>query len=478
MPKKVPRKRATPLREDLSRPPRRKKGVTQRPPQIEQKKSVKKAAKKTKPRVNPSDVIHSAMTQAIARKKLDISSLSLTEASIPRVGIELPSLCLELFLSNQVLPLSQMYFIGGEEGTMKSGLIAEISRWFIDYGGGVSHIVENESKKSPDWFASIAGYDNPFLKLSETKSFDEAQVVLTTALKSIHKKMTEGAKAFGKTFPVALALDSIVGNATEKEKQKLSADGKVGRNFPLVPLLATFFLPAIMPELHGFPISMFVITHLNITKDETNPNIVLKRMKGGNEWMFRSSHVWTTRKAGGNKGILKSPKYEGRKIRLDAMKNSDATTDARHLVFDLKWADVLYQEKKTGRKFTRQKTVFDWDTATARMLSAPGSYGLPLRIQEAIKDVLPITYYEADNVVACDYFGLKKADGVNPRKFCKLLKSDPKKLKEFRLSTSIKEGMAMKAPADFDDLTKQSKETALARSDNSSFEMVRDVDFD
>src|SRR5690349_9951518 len=74
------------------------------------------------------------------------------------IGLPLPSIALEWVLANSVIPLSQMIQIVGLPGSCKSALVYEIFRWFNLYGG-ISILVENETKFSLDLLNSILEFD-------------------------------------------------------------------------------------------------------------------------------------------------------------------------------------------------------------------------------------------------------------------------------------------------------------------------------
>jgi hypothetical protein len=186
------------------------------------------------------------------------------------VGIPLPSLAFEFLLANDVLPLSIIIQLVAKWGTGKSGLVAEMFRWFDDAGGMGFHM-ENETKFSPEWFESIMGtqcFDR--LTPQRATSIDDWQQRLTASIDAMKGAMdgTAADPGPGRTFPVMYSVDSIMGKLTAESQRKIAEEGFAGRGFPIEALAISRYLSSVPSWLDGWPFLLVLVNHLKVKQDD------------------------------------------------------------------------------------------------------------------------------------------------------------------------------------------------------------------
>src|SRR5690606_935286 len=134
----------------------------------------------------------------------------------------------------------------GIEGTFKSAFGFELGRLFFNMRGYL-HVIEHESKFSPNFCASIIGYQDELRRLSyviqEAKSQEEWQDFLTKGLEDTKKYMLS-ANGPGPTFPVLFDVDSLMGKLSNASQKKIAEDGFASRQYALEAMLIANYIRA------------------------------------------------------------------------------------------------------------------------------------------------------------------------------------------------------------------------------------------
>lgn len=279
------------------------------------------------------------------------------------VGIPLPSLAFEFLIANDVLPLSVTMQLVAKWGTGKSGLVAEMFRWF-DNAGGMGFHMENETKFSPEWFESIMGkecFDR--LTTQRCTSIDDWQRRLTASLDAMKDAMTGTAAepGPGRTFPVMFSVDSIMGKLSAESQAKIMAEGFASRGFPIEALAISRYMSSVPSWMDGWPFLLVLVNHLKEKQDENGNK--QRSTAGGVATNFLETFELEMRKT---KSKVEAAEFDGFQVDITCMKNSLGVT-GRTITTRVLWWEEPDPENPAEWK---QKTVWDWDWSTVRLLNS------------------------------------------------------------------------------------------------------------
>ena len=277
------------------------------------------------------------------------------------VGIPLPSLAFEFLLANDVLPLSIIIQLVAKWGTGKSGLVADMFRWFDDAGGMGFHM-ENETKFSPEWFESIMGtpcFDR--LTPQRCTSIDDWQQRTTASIDAMKAAM-EGTAADpgpGRTFPVMFSVDSIMGKLTAESQKKIAEEGFAGRGFPIEALAISRYLSSVPSWLDGWPFLLVLVNHLKEKQDEHGNK--QRATAGGVATNFLETFELEMKKT---KSKIACEAFDGFQVDIICQKNSLGVT-GRSITTRVLWWE---EPDPLDESQWKQKTVWDWDWSTVHLL--------------------------------------------------------------------------------------------------------------
>jgi len=277
------------------------------------------------------------------------------------VGIPLPSLAFEFLLANDVLPLSIIIQLVAKWGTGKSGLVAEMFRWFDDAGGMGFHM-ENETKFSPEWFESIMGtqcFDR--LTPQRATSIDDWQQRLTASIDAMKGAMdgTAADPGPGRTFPVMYSVDSIMGKLTAESQRKIAEEGFAGRGFPIEALAISRYLSSVPSWLDGWPFLLVLVNHLKVKQDDQGNKE--RSTAGGTATNFLETFELEMRKT---KQRIACEQFDGFQVDITCQKNSLGVTH-RSITTRVLWWE---EPDPANPAEWKQKTVWDWDWSTIHLL--------------------------------------------------------------------------------------------------------------
>lgn len=288
------------------------------------------------------------------------------------VGIPLPGLALRWLLDSSVLPLGRIIGLAGPPESQKSSLGYEIMRWIAERDGR-NFLLDCEGKISKELMTSIMGalgIDKTVINLCRT--VEETQTRFTQTFKQIQKLVPDRNLIF------SFLTDSISGVTTEKKADKiLDTDGYATQDYAREARAWTDFLMVAPGAIVGWPVAMVFVNHQK-DKPSTMPGLpATKTMPGGMALWFRAAiHLWVQRISGkAHKEHDSQYNQEARTIKLECGKNS-LGTEGRGIQVKFDW---------TYDAENRQISKFDWDWATARLLSEE------LSSNAAVKDLCPVT---------------------------------------------------------------------------------------
>ncbi len=316
----------------------------------------------TSPHQDPNaarDNMFAAITSA-AQEALGRSDISIGTAAEERlIGLPLPALCLRYLWQQTVFPLSRITQITGEEGSCKSALMSEILRWHCAHGGG-GYICENENKDNAEFRHSVLEWCPTYIQrchLIPTYSVEDWQDAISALLQAASTTM-DAPGGVGRTVPVFWGIDSLYGTATRGEIEKQAADGHASRGYAEAALLITKFMQAMPSRLRDYPFSLVATNHLKPSTDWQGRPI--KRVLGGKSVKFHESFEIEMQKAPTPDIDLLD--YGGIRLKMTLVKNTGGPSK-KSIGVDLLWWNEVGPDGQL-----RQRTLWDWDTASISLL--------------------------------------------------------------------------------------------------------------
>ena len=344
-----------------------------------------------------------------------------TEAQGNLIGLYLPALCLRVLLQSTTFPLSKLTQITGEEGSCKTSLLVEIMRWHMLYGGGADYI-ENENKDTPEMRNSLLRWDPKLLRrvyVTNTTSVEEWQDVMTSAMIEKQKQM-DAAGGPGRTIPLCIGIDSLMGTAPEAELDNIEKDGHAAKGYAIAAQLITRYTRGMPKLLKQWPFSIIGINHLKPGTDYMGRP--LPTVPGGKSVKFHEQLELEIHKG----GDIDLTDKGGIRLKIVARKNGMGPS-RRQIGVELLW----WREKSDQDGEWRQHSAFDWNTATIEFLlgleNAKNKKGL-------YKDLVAIHGIEAtskrDRKAFSKVLGIPKSDPQEWRIVAAELEKRPDILKE------------------------------------------------
>jgi RecA/RadA recombinase len=309
-------------------------------------------------------------------------------------GVEIPGFAMRYLLDMNVLPLSKLYGIAGSPMSQKSSFGFEVVRW-IQNAGGYGSLIEAEGKKySEDLIRSIIGeeaFDNRFA-VAPVQTIDEAQLALSAALSHYEATGT-------KTFLSALMLDSLTGVDTAAVGEKTIKQGHSSSNPASMARAWSDYFRFFSSQMSQHPFVFLVINHL---KDKINMGGMptygppQKTTPGGDSQLFHASvYLYLSRE---------SAKIEKRQYRYIGGEKTDCDENVASIkIFNRKSSlgvhgrsisvEFVWEHDSEGR----QKSYFDWDSATCKLLLELQDEKSSAFQYAKLKDLLDITEGKTGN---------------------------------------------------------------------------------
>ena len=436
------------------------KAVTNTPVKKAAKKTTKKSTKRTAEVSRPTakDLFELAPTKKFPVKAWQ-QGVAVGEQDMPDVGIAFPSLCWEMFVGHSVLPVSSCFALAGPTGAFKSHLVVEIARWILN-SGGYTLLAENENKYNKDMAKAIIGHKASDVYVYECASFSQVQQALIGSLKKVNKEQA-------KEPPLTLQIvDSIVGNATGSQQEKVQKEGQVERDYPSNALAAANFLPVYMPMLGNKPYIGLWVTHSKEEPKETAYQKPKITMKGGGTWEYRCRIAFILER------ITTKPKYADRvwKVGLKLTLKKDMADRGFSLPFAIIGRYIPITDESTGDVYSERVVKFCWHAATLNIWKDPEKYGYPVYYSEIVKDLTGFAEKSTgtDKGFIAPKIGVSKADVTrDPKIIMDALYADENLLNQLRAEMGIQKGIELSPELSFNQAMKQAKIIALRRAKRS-----------
>jgi len=330
------------------------------------------------------------------------SVLVLGEKEQLAVGIPFPSFILEYAFQLTCFPLGRIAQVVGVEGTMKSAFCFELARWFHEYGG-FAVLGEHESKLHMPWARSIIGWDvkRPFIgkKLDSVNEWQKFTLGTLNQFKDAMLGDKERA-GLGKVFPGIWLIDSVMGKGMEETQNKIVAAGFADRSFPAEALSITGFMRTLPSRLAGWPFSLVAVNHLK--PSQTSQGITVRNKAGGRGLSFQETFEIELSRS--NRGFkIDNVKVKGRRLLLTVYKNSMGP-DRISIPVDVVWWHEEVFDVQEERRTVRQRTVWDWHSATIHwLMRQEGVFG------KAVKEIVDLTACKNNTKV------YSRALGISPK---------------------------------------------------------------
>jgi RecA/RadA recombinase len=345
------------------------------------------------------------------------------------IGIPIPSLAFEYVITQDCFPLGLIFHLCGPPGSLKSALYFEMSRWFMNCGGG-SVLQEVETKLSPDFPKSIIGADaENTLVVNRCDSVEDWQQKLQHWVAQLKKDFT-GTKADpgpGRTVPVLFGVDTIMGKASYETQEKIRGDGYAGRAFPVEALSINNFLKTFPQDIDQWPFAVVLSNHLKEAQDAQGNKV--RSTSGGKAVNFQESFELETRV---RKSKIQCSDWEGRVISLKCYKNSFGPTGREAWTRVLWWDE--YNEEKNEYE---QKTIWDWGWATTRLLSTVKGMEAA-RLKDMNFHIATPKVSDVENKAWSKTLGMKESDAVSWTEMGEMIHRDEDLMRKLRVALGIK----------------------------------------
>ncbi len=400
------------------------------------------------------DQFFNSMRQA-AQRDLDREISVSTDSERNTVGLPLPSLCWKYLLQSTTFPMPRITHITGQEGCAKTALLYDMMIWHLTYGGGGAYI-ENENKDQPDFRNSFFEWKTEWMNridVNYTATMEEWQDTITRYL-AIARAQQDAPGGPGRTIPVVLGLDSIMGTSPAEELHKILTSGHATRGFALAANLIALYMRAVPYQIRGYPFSIIGTNHLKPSM--TPQGLPTSNIPGGKSVKFMENYELEM-STDMNKDIDKAD-YGGLRVKIVARKNSLGIS-RRNIRAQLLW---WFKDIDGVR---RQVSAWDWDTATVELLLAFHDAKGKKTLFNAIREVVDINVISKGERTAWSrVLGVPRTQPVYFREIGMLLESRPDLLSQLYPLLNISERCPFLPGVDYRTLQSQAVEGAVGEA--------------
>lgn len=398
-----------------------------------------------------------------------------TEAEANLVGLPLPALCLRYLFQSTVFPLSRITQITGEEGSAKSAFAYEIMRWHMIYGGGAV-LAENENKDSPELRQSLLQWRQDWFSRMITKptySLEEWQDVFTTFV-DLAAKAQDAEGGAGRTVPICFVVDSLMATAPQSEIDAIKKDGHASRGFALAANLIARYMRTMPERIKFYPFTVVGTNHLKPGTDARG--LPTSTTPGGKSVKFMETFEVEMKKALGHD--IDRLEYGGLRVKFVAKKNSLGPS-RKSITAELLW---WYENDEAGN--WRQRTSWDWDTASVDLILAFESAQGKKTIYNYLRDITGITVSSKSQRKAySSVLGYSKNDPQDYRVIGGALENRPDLLSEVYKVLGIATRRGFQPGMDYRDMQQEALAEVRSRTeslytDASALPVVGEVDGD
>jgi hypothetical protein len=327
------------------------------------------------------DNLDEAMEMAVAQMRLEMGDSRVLvggRADARFVGLYIPHLILRYLFQSTVIPLGgRMMQITGKQMSCKSSLLYWFYKLFRFYKGKAHHI-EVETKDSEPLRMSLLEYDEKAVQPHKADSMEDWQelvLYLVDADKGVKGQLIKAGVAT--RFPVVMGIDSFTAKASREIQEKIESAGHAGRDHPIEAMSISKFLKTLPHKFADVPWFLIGTNHLKPSQDFMGRPV--DNVGGGMSLKFQETFEVKMQRI--SKMQLLS--YEGMRVSLLTAKNSIGPFD-KEIEAEMLWC--------TDRETGRQKTWWDWDSATVELILGKNCKRDALSTQKTkVKELMELT---------------------------------------------------------------------------------------
>lgn len=351
------------------------------------------------------------------------------------IGLRIPLALRWLFQSN-VFPLGRTTILTGPSLSCKSALMYDMFRWHNEIPGGGGQLIETENKDSEELRRSINNYKEGAVTANTYGSLNDAMTAFNIAVEN-YKTFCEGnKKSPGRRVLLQIGLDSLTATNSDETEDNIRKKGVPERRFAVEAAMIATWLKSLSPKTLGWPLSLVFVNHdkpqLNLSTGRMMPH-----MPGGAAPKYQATYVLHTTKI----GDIERSNWEGRKIKIKALKNS-LGPDGRMIVVEMVWTHQFLEGWGVV-----QRTFWDWHKASIVMLL--DRMGAKVKtFANRLKDVIDLHVVSGAKVWS-EALGIAKEEPITMHKAGMLLDSNEELSKRIDNALGIPERTVYQPKVDF-----------------------------
>ena len=292
-----------------------------------------------------------------------------SQQNLPVICLPVPAFSVRYLLQQEGLPLGCFTQIVGKPASCKSSLLYEILGWHMNFPGGGGVLIETEGKISPELPYSIFGYNHPRFRLQPCKTLQEWNAALKDWIEKFISymdgdslKQNPGA---GRTMPIGFGVDTLMAALPAQIFEKLRDNGSPTKHFSDTATRLDEYLKWLTQKIKDMPFSVVGVNYLKPGRTGNERNIA-----GG--WAPKShaalelevSRLTSSKPGNAINRVLDDEM--GLRLRIEAHKNTMASPAAVEV--EMLW--YMDYEDRDPLGHYRQKTFFDWHSASIELLLA------------------------------------------------------------------------------------------------------------
>ena len=365
-------------------------------------KSTTAAAEAIAP-VRPPNEWAEAMRQAcvVASQKTGNTGVFVSDnADRIAIGIPFPSFAQEWFYHNTGFVLGRVNLSVGESGSCKSAFLFEQMRHHLTVPNSAVKYNFTEARDTPTLRKSIIGEHliDGVIGPINCPSIEAWQDETTNVLKWLRD---DYGKTKGPSSITFIGVDSMSGVTSQSTIDKIWEDGHASLQHPIDSNKINTYLKFLPSAVHDWPMSFVATNHVkfNIIPMPGGRTRREARIPGGDALKFHATTILEFH----NEGPIKREDCSGgNRITLRMLKNS-LGEKGKELQVDMLWWYIPTGAKgEDGREIKKQHTIFDWHTATCKLLAEHHASG-----KSEVGDVCAVEYSPSGRTAKCPKLGIK-----------------------------------------------------------------------
>lgn len=362
------------------------------------------------------------------------------------VGLPLPALSCRMLFRCDSFPIGRTWELAGEEGSCKTALLSEISRWHCIYGGG-AHIAETENKDAATLRNGILEWNERWIRqrvdMSYCDSLEEWQTATTFKMLYFQKQMDDVKAKIGRTLPILCGVDSLtaVDSAKNIADTLEAGHAKIGYS-QIANLVARYMRQGPAKLMREYPFSLVVTNHMKPTTDKNTGNR-MDHVVGGKSLPFASTlRVYMYRVAD-----IATTQHGGIRVKMKLQKNSMGASRAMPIECEMIW----FRESVDWMPKPVKRFVWDWHSATIEALDRYGDpKGGKVTVHKQLVEICGIKIKSKTNKLAFSkVLGIPESDPQHYRIVAQALEQRPDLLEQMYPLLDIEMLPKFKAGVDY-----------------------------